>query len=170
MVTFTLQASALILLSYTTSVLAQGVNHANVHLGWKLGGGPYFCGTDADGDGPELLAAVLGPQCGATIWVKNTGTFGTSVDNGVGKCIEAKLVDQEGGGSVDLNPAAWSALTNSPDGQVAVVWGYGSCADSGSTPSASPAAGSQDTTDTSSGSSANQVQKAQQTTGGDQTS
>lgn len=90
----------------------------------------------------------MGPKCGATIWVKNTGTFGTSVNNGIGKCIQAKLVDQEGGGAVgrlllsqaamtvaatflsinangswaDLNPAAWSALTNSPDGQVAVEW------------------------------------------------
>ena len=92
--------------------------------------------------GPELLAAVLNPQCGATIWVKNTGTFGTSVNNGIGNCIQARLVDQEGGGSVgrsrnvfsrlllghteqcstDLNPAAWTALTNSPDGQVAVEW------------------------------------------------
>ncbi|KAL8823478.1 MAG: hypothetical protein Q9191_005819, partial [Dirinaria sp. TL-2023a] len=112
------------------------VNHANAHRGWFLGGGPYFCGTDADGNGPEFLAAVLNPQCGATIWVKNTGTFGPSVDNGIGSCIEAKLVDQEGGGSVDLNPAAWSALTNSPDGQVTVEWGYGSC--SGGTASPPP--------------------------------
>lgn len=50
--------------------------------------------------GTELLAAVLGPQCGATIWVKNTGIFGTSVNNGIGNCIQAKLVDQEGGGAV----------------------------------------------------------------------
>lgn len=55
-----------------------------------------------DYPGPELLAAVLNPQCGATIWVKNTGTFGTSVNNGVGTCITAKLVDQEGGGSVGM--------------------------------------------------------------------
>lgn len=50
--------------------------------------------------GGEFLAAVMGPQCGATIWVKNTGTFGTSVNNGIGNCITARLVDQEGGGSV----------------------------------------------------------------------
>lgn len=50
--------------------------------------------------GPELLAAVLNPQCGATIWVRNTGVFGPSVNNGIGNCIQARLVDQEGGGSV----------------------------------------------------------------------
>lgn len=66
------------------------------------------------------------------------------MNNGIGNCIQAKLVDQEGGGAVgrslplvvteyfcdmdannfctDLNPAAWSALTNSQDGQVAVEW------------------------------------------------
>ncbi|KAL8678101.1 MAG: hypothetical protein Q9186_005507 [Xanthomendoza sp. 1 TL-2023] len=138
-----LQASLLLIGSlYTVSILAQGVNHANIHRGWHLGQGPYFCGTDADGDGPELLAAVLGPQCGATIWVKNTGTFGTSVNNGVGNCIQAKLVDQEGGGAVDLNPAAWSALTGSPDGQVAVEWGYGSCPGGGSSGGGSSRGGS----------------------------
>ncbi|KAL8691798.1 MAG: hypothetical protein Q9224_004093 [Gallowayella concinna] len=138
-----LQASLLLIGSlYTVSILAQGVNHANIHRGWHLGQGPYFCGTDADGDGPELLAAVLGPQCGATIWIKNTGTFGTSVNNGVGNCIQAKLVDQEGGGAVDLNPAAWSALTGSPDGQVAVEWGYGSCPGGGSSGGGSSGGGS----------------------------
>ncbi|KAL8876606.1 MAG: hypothetical protein Q9198_005227 [Flavoplaca austrocitrina] len=124
------------------------VNHANIHPGWHKGQGPYFCGKDADGDGmqhlhyynkdfyasstyspsigPELLAAILGPQCGATIWVKNTGPYLTSVTSGVGNCIEAKLVDQEGGGAADLNPAAWKALTNeSPDGQVSVEWYVG---------------------------------------------
>ncbi|KAL8645698.1 MAG: hypothetical protein Q9226_007184 [Calogaya cf. arnoldii] len=137
MYTFTLQASVFILLLRAASIVAQGVNHANIHRGWHKGQGPYFCGSDADGDGPELLAAVLGPKCGATIWVKNTGIFGTSVNNGIGKCITAKLVDQEGGGAVDLNPAAWKALTDSPDGQVSVEWGYGSCSGGGSSTSAS---------------------------------
>ena len=50
--------------------------------------------------GSEFLAAVMSPQCGETIWVKNTGNFGSSVNNGVGNCITARLVDQEGGGSV----------------------------------------------------------------------
>ncbi|KAL9640694.1 MAG: hypothetical protein Q9204_000605 [Flavoplaca sp. TL-2023a] len=148
-----LQASFFILSIYTRSALAQGVNHANRHAGWQLGGGPYFCGTDADGDGTEFLAAVLGPKCGATIWIKNTGTYGPSVNNGIGNCITAKLVDQEGGGSVDLNPTAWTALSNAPPGQVSVEWyahlderepsmidaktfyrGYGSCGDSDSKP------------------------------------
>ncbi|KAL8701652.1 MAG: hypothetical protein Q9201_004784 [Fulgogasparrea decipioides] len=175
MVTKMLQVSFVLVLFYTVSTLAQqvapiiptkpnhlpscnrGANHANVHRGWHLGQGPYFCGTDADGDGPELLAAVMNPQCGATIWVKNTGTFGSSVNNGIGNCIQAKLVDQEGGGSVDLNPAGWTALTNSPDGQVAVEWyarihrvkvasgddadcqrGYGSCPGGGGSPAPVP--------------------------------
>ncbi|CAL8584083.1 hypothetical protein XPA_009688 [Xanthoria parietina] len=152
-----LLASLFILSFCTISALAQGVNHANIHRGWHKGQGPYFCGSDADGDGTELLAAVLGPQCGATIWVKNTGIFGTSVNNGIGNCIQAKLVDQEGGGAVDLNPAAWAALTTSPegvttpDGQVSVEWGYGSCASGGKSPtpgpdtsSAPPSSGQQD--------------------------
>ena len=46
------------------------------------------------------MAAVKGPQCGQIIWVKNCGTYGTSVNNGVGTCITATLVDEEGGGSV----------------------------------------------------------------------
>ncbi|CAO1605778.1 hypothetical protein XANCAGTX0491_009284 [Xanthoria calcicola] len=144
MFTSMLLASFLILSFCTISALAQGVNHANIHRGWHKGQGPYFCGSDADGDGTELLAAVLGPQCGATIWVKNTGIFGTSVNNGIGNCIQAKLVDQEGGGAVDLNPAAWAALTTSPegvttpDGQVSVEWGYGSCASGGKSPTPGP--------------------------------
>ncbi|KAL8991628.1 MAG: hypothetical protein Q9169_007803 [Polycauliona sp. 2 TL-2023] len=162
---------------------AKGANHANIHRGWKSGGGPYFCGTDADGDGTEspqahvrrgltfsssgseLLAAVLGPECGATIWVKNVGIYGTSVNNGIGKCIEAKLVDQEGGGAVDLNPAAWTALTDSPDGQVSVVWGYGSCASAGgSTTTASSGSGSQDSEDETPDPSADTAEKTQETT------
>lgn len=109
-----------------------------IHVAW----------TNESSTGPELLAAVGSPQCGATIWVKNTGPYLTSVNNGIGRCIEAKLVDQEGGLSVgmplllrlpkilvvafhgtdakeswaDLNPAAWTALTDSPDGQVTVEW------------------------------------------------
>ncbi|KAI4219027.1 MAG: hypothetical protein L6R36_008608, partial [Xanthoria steineri] len=135
MFTSMLLASFFILSFCTISALAQG---------WHKGQGPYFCGSDADGDGTELLAAVLGPQCGATIWVKNTGIFGTSVNNGIGNCIQAKLVDQEGGGAVDLNPAAWAALTTSPegvttpDGQVSVEWGYGSCASGGKPPTPGP--------------------------------
>ncbi|KAI4283611.1 MAG: hypothetical protein L6R35_005103, partial [Caloplaca aegaea] len=154
-----------------------GVNHANRHAGWHLGGGPYFCGTDADGDGTEFLAAVLGPQCGATIWIKNTGKYGPSVNNGIGNCITAKLVDQEGGGSVDLNPAAWTALSNAPPGQVSVEWyahldereplmidaktfnrGYGSCGDSDSKPaqdSSSKNSNSDDSSDNSSNESSN---------------
>ena len=46
------------------------------------------------------VAALLGPKCDEMIWVRNVGKFGGSVNNGIGKCITATLVDQEGGGAV----------------------------------------------------------------------
>ncbi|KAL9597809.1 MAG: hypothetical protein Q9219_004886 [cf. Caloplaca sp. 3 TL-2023] len=53
-----LQVSFVLLSLCTVSILAQGANHANVHRGWHLGQGPYFCGTDADGDGSQQFRSA----------------------------------------------------------------------------------------------------------------